>query len=282
MKKVFLFIFTICLSFSAFAQDWDTLNTNKTAGLTEVTILNEKNFIAVGAEAVVVKSIEGGDTWNDLNVLSTSDSWETGKFLGEKTGFVGGQFQDLYKTTDGGDTWTLESESESFWAVNSVVGFRGGNSGLCQSTSDSGSNWVDVNLGTTESLLDLLFIDDSTGYIVGNNEAFFTTTDQGVTWISITLTTNHLYSIVEKDSLILISGLEGTIFTNDSRVKTNNSNSVEALSQKASGIYPKPASTSVIVVGGWGSYALFNLAGSQVTSGQLTSNVINTSKLTSG
>ena len=301
MRKVLLAILTIYISCSSFAQGWDTLSTGKLSALADIAILNKDVFIAVGADGVVVRTKDRGKTWSDLNVVSTTNKWESVKFVDENTGFIGGQFEDIYKTIDGGETWTkaydvassssqiwdfdfldgsngiavgrsgevvltsdggntwtdqfssaykflgvkyfsndyiyvtgggqnaiysggswtLEIEPVGYWAVefiSATQGFRVGNGGACQSTIDGGTNWADINLGTTESLVDVLFVNDSTGYIVGNNGAFFTTTDGGVTWSFITIATDNLFSIVEKDNLILISGSDGTVFINESTV----------------------------------------------------------------
>jgi photosystem II stability/assembly factor-like uncharacterized protein len=57
----------------------------------------------------IVKSTDGGDTWAVMTV-ATGQPQRPGVqgigFLDENTGWVGGFFQGMYATTDGGHTWT--------------------------------------------------------------------------------------------------------------------------------------------------------------------------------
>ena len=57
----------------------------------------------------IAKSTDGGDTWAVMTVASGQPQRPGVQgigFLDENTGWVGGFFQGMYATTDGGQTWT--------------------------------------------------------------------------------------------------------------------------------------------------------------------------------
>jgi photosystem II stability/assembly factor-like uncharacterized protein len=57
----------------------------------------------------IAKSTNGGDTWTTITVTSgrTEHLWVQGiGFVDEKVGFIGGFFQGMWATTDGGASWT--------------------------------------------------------------------------------------------------------------------------------------------------------------------------------
>ncbi len=138
-----------------------------------------------------------------VSVFSQAQSWENlGKvdanglfsiyFQNANTGYAGG-FQYVYKTIDGGSSWTVVSGitvSSNFFErinfLNSNFGYIIGRS-RSFSTVDGGSTWSDL---TTDSKgNDGVFLTTTTGIAVGDYQPFFAnirkTDDGGTTWTDV-------------------------------------------------------------------------------------------------
>jgi hypothetical protein len=129
----------------------------------------------------------------------------------------------IYKTTDGGNTWTSLSNSTSFHFVNSIVVspnnslrvYAGTESGVMRST-DGGSNWTNVlNPSVTGGCLGLVIrTDQATDYILASCGTFapgtvYRNTDAAGsgTWNPVLFSTNQGLT-----SLAIAPSSQGTIY----------------------------------------------------------------------
>ncbi|MEM7247750.1 MAG: YCF48-related protein [Acidobacteriota bacterium] len=142
------------------------------------------HVFSVGAGGTGVRSSDGGVTWTTMqNLLHHAFSGVT--FVDDMTGWRGDEFGRVFKTTDGGDTFTLQLTSPSsaffsrgqaldqdtvLWALANRV-FR---------TDDGGDTWSSVTLSNGLGSIDCL--DDTTCWVCGSNGSVFKTTDGGTTW----------------------------------------------------------------------------------------------------
>lgn len=110
-------------------------------------------------------------------------------FANANTGFIGGTGGELYKTTDGGTTWTTQTSgiTENIFSieyVNPTTAYACASSGtgVIIKTTDGGATWTSQTFSGTSYLLDLYFPSDSVGYCVGYNGVIMKTTDWGANW----------------------------------------------------------------------------------------------------
>jgi photosystem II stability/assembly factor-like uncharacterized protein len=113
------------------------------------------------------------------------------------------------KSSDGGDTWVINSEAGvldpsfesgatlrlySGWFFNANTGYVAGQSvsgdgGIIRRTTDAGETFTDINLGLSSGLSrvsDIYFINSTTGYLCGNNTVkAMITTDAGFSWTEL-------------------------------------------------------------------------------------------------
>ncbi|NOS84863.1 MAG: T9SS type A sorting domain-containing protein [Ignavibacteria bacterium] len=71
--------------------------------------------------------------------------------------------------------------------VDTVFGWAAGDSGVIIHTSNSGNNWVIQNSGTTETIDDIFFINQNTGWVIANGFFYdgtiiLRTTNKGANW----------------------------------------------------------------------------------------------------
>jgi photosystem II stability/assembly factor-like uncharacterized protein len=140
------------------------------APLFAVSAIDANNAIAIGDRSTVVKTSDGGKTWDvstltpegqdelDLNSLLAFEDpvlYDV-EFFDAQTGFVVGEFGKIYKTTDGGAHWNEKQAT--------LVG----------------DDYFDVlDLPT---FFDIEFLNRDLGYVVGLDARVARTTDGGETW----------------------------------------------------------------------------------------------------
>ncbi len=95
---------------------------------------------------------------------------------------------NIYKTSNGGVTWTSERNLEEYSSMSwptEQVGCFGTWNGTIIKTIDSGQSWTVINLPTTENINDLQFIDAQTGFAISTDYYLYRTIDGGNSWEAI-------------------------------------------------------------------------------------------------
>lgn len=130
----------------------------------------------------IFKTSNGGKTWVDQSITANS-YWRSVGFIDEHTGWIGNlqpQTNDLlYKTTDGGVTWNVDTNVPDsslsgvcgIWVHNDTTVYACGtwsnNAGLLK-TTDKGESWRYIDLKPyAKGAVDLLFFTSDTGFVVG-------------------------------------------------------------------------------------------------------------------
>lgn len=168
-------------------KEWEVIETNTTTPILKVRSYNGRIVIASGYDGLILRSTNGGETFNQVN-----------SGLGE-----------------GVDLWGLEM-------VNDTLGWACGATSLLR-TTDGGASWQAINTpGYTSNYWWIEFMNESYGFIAGDGEVL-RTTDGGNSWEIIQAGDDEpLYSIDIIDSLhIAAAGYGGTsyrgknIYSND-------------------------------------------------------------------
>jgi photosystem II stability/assembly factor-like uncharacterized protein len=124
-----------------------------------VSAVSEQVAWASGAGSTVLRTTDGGQTWQKLNITSETLDFRDVDAIDTQTAYVmsigNGPASRIYKTVDAGKTWTLQFKNEdqkafldamSFWDANHGIAF--GDSVDKQfyilTTSDGGHTWSRV------------------------------------------------------------------------------------------------------------------------------------------
>ena len=152
--------------------------------------------IAVGAPGISgstydqgMYSTDGGDTWAVATSDSTPHDFNDLSMVDSLLGYACLEDNFVYKTTDGGETWTdlgqvavSTSDLEEIFLVDANIGYTFGASNDGYKTTDGGATWSVLTTGVTPTFYSSYFLDANTGYVVGASGTLIQTTDGGTTF----------------------------------------------------------------------------------------------------
>ncbi len=196
------------------------LRTSRTLGptLRDVVFTSPRTGWAVGDDGLVLRSTDGGDSWEQVNVGATFTLHAVAFTADGQAGWTVGENGIVRHTADGGQTWETQlsgignhlyglyvHDAQRAWAV--------GQNGHILATTDGGISWKIQRAGGP-SLYDITFAPDGqTGWAVGDVGYVWATTDGGATWtLEATGTNQNLRGVVlDADGNLWVSGSFGTV-----------------------------------------------------------------------
>jgi photosystem II stability/assembly factor-like uncharacterized protein len=138
---------------------WEMQNSGVDVRLRGVSAVSERVAWASGAGETVLRTVDGGQTWQKLTVTTDELDFRDVDAVDAQTAYVlaigNGPASRIYKTTDGGKTWTLQFKNEdqkafldamSFWDANHGIVFGDSVDGklYIMTTADGGRVWSRV------------------------------------------------------------------------------------------------------------------------------------------
>ena len=208
--------------------------------LTAVRMLDAQTGWAVGHDAVILRTRDGGETWQLVHYapqaqLPLLDVW----FRDANIGFAVGAFGIFMASADGGDTWTClngcwesddrtdgppllhppDSDFEDDFHLNTIVPagsgrlFMAGEAGVLYRSDDDGQTWLALSSPYGGSWFGALALDADTVLVAGLRGRLFLSEDAGANWTQIkTGTTATLTDLIQvAPDQILITGLAGAL-----------------------------------------------------------------------
>lgn len=147
------------------AESWVEVLEEQTIG----TYLNftDHNTGVVHSGTTVSHTLDAGETWTHFENAPDGTSY----YLNVDTGYVIAQYGFLYRTTDGGFSWTniyhFDYEPNKLVFPDANTGYACGTNGMLYKTIDAGYNWTIINTGTQNTFQFLCFPDTTVGYTGG-------------------------------------------------------------------------------------------------------------------
>lgn len=203
MKRIIVFLLSIVLLVNINAQEWEYLESGTDfilfdlsfpAGQSNVGYVVGSSGIYNG-DGIMLKTIDGGDTWNQiLPAFGEMDALTGVFFTSIEVGYIVGWNDYVAKTIDGGETWTQLSLSNEgreyldieFWDENNGIAF-------CSTpmtwdtyvyvTDDAGATWTAGTTGVYDGFGDMAYMDANTVFAVGfPDQKIWKSEDGGLTW----------------------------------------------------------------------------------------------------
>lgn len=223
---------SVLFSQAALSQSWETLESGTDYILFDISIPpgQSEMIYAAGmqytynAEGIIIKSTDGGDSWQQIVGGPNTIGFEAICFTSTEVGYVAGWDGYIAKTTDGGISWTEMSTGGDnwyfsdieFWDTNNGVAMANLNSGGAgvYVTDNGGDSWS-AALGLNQNVQDIAYADANTLYAVGGDEKVSKSTDGGSSWTEVYSGIFQMYFIgcdFDKDFGV-IGGEDGKIMS---------------------------------------------------------------------
>jgi photosystem II stability/assembly factor-like uncharacterized protein len=207
-------------------ESWEQVVTPTQAMLTAVTFVNEQIGYAVGHQQVILKTTDGGVSWelqhhnpDDLSYPSLFDVW----FRDGSWGLAVGAYGLMLKTTDGGKSWEpadlAELEDPDFGLPHFYsLAFDGKNNrlylvgelGFVAASNDFGKTWERLEFPYHGSLFHVSVSSSGSVQAMGLRGHLFRSDDRGESWEQIN--TGTFASI---NSMVNIGGSQLAYFAVD-------------------------------------------------------------------
>lgn len=176
--------------------EYTRINLPKSGIYTNLIFTSQKiGYCSTGE--LVAKTIDGGSSWFPLQIPSSGGGITGLSFINDSIGYIAADRSGLYKTTDGGESFTnilddsyhqenFSVEQVSFYDAKHGVAAVGHYNKSMFITHDSGKTWiksVPFELNNLNSFGKIKMIDPLRIYATTSDDEFFKTDDGGQTWL---------------------------------------------------------------------------------------------------
>ena len=102
---------------------WEVSYRNPGARVSDIAVATDDVVIAVLYRGEIVRSIDGGKTWQKIPLPSPYDELFLGAaaFADATHGWLVGHRGTILSTSDGGETWRFEAQVQSFFLLDVEV-----------------------------------------------------------------------------------------------------------------------------------------------------------------
>ena len=171
-----------------------------------------QRLVAVGERGFIIVSDDNGATWRQVG-SPVSVTLVKVRFIDDNQGWAVGHAGTVLHSQDGGSTWAKQLDGVQAAEIELEQARRDTDERTPERLSQAQQL---VDEGPDKPLLDLLFLDAQTGWVVGAYGLAFVTHDGGLSWQSIRAHVDnpdglHLYGIARTGTDIFVAGEQGTL-----------------------------------------------------------------------
>ncbi len=187
---------------------WSKSQGNFQESYNDITFLKDESnigyiFGTYTAIGTVLKSDDEGKTWDLVCAIVDELFWSGYAHEDNNTVFVVGGPGIIHRSTDGGESWPLQTipgnifRSITFYNSEDLeVGIIVGDNGKIYRTENKGESWTQIESPTSNHLRCVHFPSENIGYACGYNGTIIKTTNGGESWSTVSSgTTTDLRSI---------------------------------------------------------------------------------------
>lgn len=202
-------------------QAWKQVSSPTRSALTGVAFSSATHGFAVGHDAVILRTVDGGQSWERVYFdpqyqTPLLDVWTPSP----QRAIAVGAYGLFLETTDGGDNWEQVSFSSEPLPV-------AGEEAEEEEASDDGAaenpgeddDWDDEEFAEDYHLNQIASAPDGTLYIAGEAGNFYRSEDQGKSWyrLDVPYEGSFFCALPLGDSSVLALGMRGNLFRSDDR-----------------------------------------------------------------
>lgn len=204
-------------------HQWAQANVPTRATLTAVTFADAEHGWAVGHDAVILATEDGGQNWTLQNFEPDLEKpFLDVMFLSPTRGFAIGAYSLFYETIDGGESWTEHDTParDDEWHFNAIERLNNGTlvivgeSGTVAVSRDDGESWESVPSPYAGSYFDAVAHGENGVLIFGlRGNAYRSDSTDEIAWTKVNTGTGQTLSggTVLPSGETVIVGLNGTV-----------------------------------------------------------------------
>jgi photosystem II stability/assembly factor-like uncharacterized protein len=204
MKKLVSLIIVMSCIFSLSAQ-WHFHNPLPQGNtLRDIYFFDVNNGLAVGDGGTLLKTSDGGLSWEFVNIPSKNDLYAI-TFIESHIGFICGSAGTILRTSDSGESWEEMTSGTTVTLrdihfAGSPRGLAVGDNGTILITYDCGFSWNALSSITTSTLHSLYCLSPMKAFAVGDNGTILTTFNGGAQWeVQQSSTSESLFKVIFKN-----------------------------------------------------------------------------------
>jgi photosystem II stability/assembly factor-like uncharacterized protein len=209
-------------------KTWQFVATPTKATLTRLRMFNEKVGIAVGHDAVILKTEDAGLTWVEKYSAPDDEApLMDVLFLDEKTLVAVGAYHQYLLSSDGGNTWEPQNIANDDKHLNSIVRLNPstlllvGESGTAKVSTDNGEKWTAVTSPYAGSYFGVVPVNDTTAVLYGmrGHVMRYTVGEKALEPVEMQGTASLFAGrMIEKQ--VVLAGQDGTVWVSGDEGKT--------------------------------------------------------------
>ncbi|MDP1654323.1 MAG: YCF48-related protein [Rhodocyclaceae bacterium] len=198
---------------------WRQVPTATDATLTSVAFADARLGLAVGHDAIILRSADGGNSWKEvfrdpqqlrplLRVM----------FADKQRAIAIGAYGAFFESMDGGATWAERKISEEDRHFNALTRLAdgtlllAGEAGTLLRSGDGGTQWEKLVSPYSGSFFGLLPLKQGGVLAFGMRGNIFRSEDRGASWqAAVSDSGNALFGGLANDDLIVLVGQNGTV-----------------------------------------------------------------------
>lgn len=210
-------------------KSWQQVIVPTRALLTAVTFVDAQHGWAIGQNAIILATTDGGSNWTqqyETHDLPEDDGARDAPLLGiacidASTCMASGAYGLLLKTTDGGAHWQrlyVKEDDRNFYAVRMLDAqhvILAGESGAFMQSVDGGNEWTAGSVPYDGSFFGFLALPDNSWLLYGLRGHVFRSADSGTSWqeISTGVDNGLMGGRVLADGRVVLVGAGGVVLT---------------------------------------------------------------------
>jgi photosystem II stability/assembly factor-like uncharacterized protein len=224
-------------------SSWKRAKTPSAPLLTSIDFLDAQSGLAVGHDAVILKTTDAGETWTEqFSAPAEQRPLLDVNYLTSQRAIAVGAYAAYYETTDGGKSWNsrkVTGEDKHFNAILELGEGRLlilGEAGTILGSDDNGATWSAVASPYKGSLFGGVITNDGAVIAFGMRGRIYRSTDKGRTWKQVDNPSVATLMGGEKmpDGTLVIAGAAGTAL-----VSRDNGQSFQPLQTGSTKTYAK-------------------------------------------
>lgn len=206
-------------------RTWRQAKTPTQSTLTAVYFRDAQHGWAVGHDAVILRTVDGGETWEQTHFAPEEqkpllDVW----FAGADKGYAVGAYGSFYESTDAGASWhpgkVLEGDRHLNALAQAADGklFLAGEGGTLLRSPDGGRTWEPLASPYKGSFFGIRGAKDGSVLAFGLRGKVFRSADSGATWQPVDTGTQASLmggSVLDDGSIVLVGQDGAILFSRD-------------------------------------------------------------------